>query len=495
MPSIPDEFVPLSVHGPAPRERPEDEPGLGEIIGAAGTANNWVYRGWRWLANREDVAADPAYDPFSDIKGTRYEADPMRFAFSRSEKETAAIISEWEEDEQARSVLAKSGWTGTVAGVGMGLVDPTVFFPIAKVFSGAARGASALRIGADVAITGGASAAIGEAVMYGTTPEYTAGDVAFNVGTATLLSGLLGAGAGALISRQERQAVTQLLQEDRLGLGDEVYAPQPQAAGAAASDTRQLQMRSAPLLNRLPDPTAKLSPPRRVLNSGILSARRAVADLVETPYIFEENLQGVATTQGPALSRQVQMEIARARVAVTDSFDQLYARYRTGQTETAVQKVMRGARDLTQAPADGKLRFPEFKAEVDKALRNGDTHDIPEVAQEAQLVRRELSAWRDRAIAAKLLPEDVDVATADSYMMRIWDKRKLVAQRPQVVKTFADWLEGEQLRKAQAQERIAGISSQLDDATKKVAAAEVVAVSDFRWAAVGSASAPSSCSA
>ena len=64
-----------------------------------------------------------------------------------------------------------------------------------------------------------------------------------------------------------------------------------------------------------------------------------------------------------------------------------------------------------------------------------------------------------------LLPEDVDVATADSYMMRIWDKRKLVAQRPQAVKTFADWLEGEQLRKAQAQERISGISSQLDEAS------------------------------
>ncbi|MFN7125293.1 MAG: hypothetical protein ACK4M8_05380 [Allorhizobium sp.] len=468
MPSIPDEFVPLAVQGPAPSEPQQDEPGLGEIIGAAGTANNWVYRGWRWLANRDEIEVDPGYDPFSDIKGTRYETDPMRFAFSRSQKETAAIIGEWEDDDQARSVLAKSGWTGTVAGVGMGLVDPTIFFPIAKVFSGAARGASALRIGADVAITGGASAAIGAAVMYGTTPEYTMGDVAFNVGTATLLSGLLGTGAGALISRQERQAVTQLLQEDRLGVGNDLYAPQPQAAGAAASDTRQLQLRSAPVLNKLPDPTAKLSPPRRVLNSGILSARRAVADLVETPYIFEENLQGVATTQGPALSRQVQMEIGRARVAVTDSFDQLYARYRAAQNETAVQRVMRGARDLTAGPAEGKLRFPEFKAEVDKALRSGDVHDIPEVAEAAQLVRRELSTWRDRAIAAKLLPEDVDVATADSYMMRIWDKQKLIGQRPQVVKTFADWLEGEQVRKAEAQERITGISRQLDEASQKV---------------------------
>src|SRR5690606_21247116 len=118
--------------------------------------------------------------------------------------ETAAIMRRWDEDEEAGDVLARSGWGGTVAMIGRGMADPTMFLPVAKIFSGVASGATALRMGADVAIAGAVGSAISEAGMLATTPEMDSGDYALNVGTATILSGILGTGAGALLTRSSR---------------------------------------------------------------------------------------------------------------------------------------------------------------------------------------------------------------------------------------------------------------------------------------------------
>lgn len=464
MPLIPDEFIPLRATSPETDRPALGEPGIIDTASSAGTLYNWPYRSYRYMANRAGADIEPDHNPFDLIKGTKYESDPARFAFSRNGMETQAIMREWDEDEAAKDVLGRSGWTGTVASVGMGLLDPTIFLPVAKVFSGVAAGANALRLGADVAIAGGAGAAIGEAAMAATTPDYTAGDVALNIGSATVLGGLLGAGAGALLSRGERQALADTLHADREAWGAEI-STQPASAGAAASDTRTLEMRKLPGLSKVPDITSKISPPRRVLNSGFLSARRTVADLVETPYIFDQNVEGVATTQGPALSRLAQLETGKARVGVATMFDDAYSRYRFGNAGAGkVKKAVTGALDLTGRATDGKATFPQFKEMVDDALRNGDAHEISEVAEAAKHIRSNvLTPWRDRAIKLGLLPEDIDVKTADSYMTRVWNKERLIADRPNVVRTFADWLSGEEGKKLQIQTRLQGQQDLLDN--------------------------------
>lgn len=458
MPSIPDEFIPLRATSPQADPEPRDEPTYFDTLKAGGVAQNWPYRAYRYVANRADVTAEPDYNPFAEIKGTKYESDPERFAYARNGAETAAIKAEWDEDENAHDVLSRSGWSGTVAQIGMGMLDPTIFLPVAKVFSGVAQGQRALRIGADVALTGGATAAVGEAVMYGTTPDYTVGDAAAGVGSATVLSGLLGFGAGALLSRGERKALEGKLDADRQDWGRSLSG-QPQSAGAAAADTRMLELNTPNMLKNLPDLTAKVSPPRRVLNSSFLAGRRAVADLVETPYIFKENIEGIATTQGPALDRSIKLETGKARVLTAQTLDTLYTRYRFGDGGAGrVQKMTTGAADLLGRDTGGKLTYPQFKAAISDAMRNGDASEIPEVAEAAKVLRREVfEPMKDRAIKAGLLPEDVDVSTAESYLMRVWDKEKMIARRPEVTRIIGDWLEGEQAKKAQARDRIAGL--------------------------------------
>ncbi|GAA2871966.1 hypothetical protein GGQ99_000959 [Aminobacter niigataensis] len=461
MPTVPDEYVPWQVPVAKPAAAAPEAPATMETVRAAGTLANYPYRSWRYLENREGAVTDPGHNPLEMIRGTKYEADPERFAYARNEQETRSIMQEWDDDEQAADVLGRSGRKGMVAAVGMGLVDPTIFLPIAKVFTGAAAGYRALRIGADVALASGASAAIGETAMAVTTPHYGADDVAVGIGTATILGGFLGAGAGALLSRAERNTIVKALDADRVEIPSS-----PQAVGAAAADTRQLELDSAPLLDKLPDPTAKISPPRRVLNSPFIAARRATVDLVETPYLFKENREGVATTQGPALDRLAKNEVNKARVGLARMIDSAYARYRFGgEAENWRQSLsQRGARlmDHTGRPSE-KVSQPEFRAMVDEALRNGDQHPVQEAAEVAKFLRNTiLNPWRDRAIKAGLLPEDVDVATADSYMIRVWNKQRLIGERPRAVQVFSDWLEGEEAKKAALQDQLRDLQGKLD---------------------------------
>ncbi|NRF12280.1 hypothetical protein [Agrobacterium pusense] len=471
MPSIADEFVPLRTRAPQEADLAQPEPTVMQTLQAAGISANMPYRVWSYMANRQNVATDPTYNPFEDIKGTKFEADPQRFAYARNREETQAIMQERDRDEEASAVLNRSGWGGTVASIGMGMADPTIFMPVMKVFSGAAAGYNALRLGADVAIAGAAGSALSEAGMMATTPDMTAGDFAQNVGTATILSGILGAGAGAFLSGAERKAVEAKFHQDRVAWGDDLSpTPQPQSAGAAASDARNVQLVKTPF-DMLPggDPLGKLSPTRRVLNSPFQSARRALVDLAETPYLFQGNADGVAVTSGPALDRQMKLIIRRNRVGLSDTLDSTFTRYRLGQDDANImQKAAMGLADIRGATG-GKLTRQEFKSAIDDALRSGDTHAIAEVAEAATYIRNTiLNPMRDRAIKAGLLPEGVEPETAASYMMRSWDKAKVTAQRPAVVERFTDWLESEQVRKASIQDTLSDLGGKLDAAEARI---------------------------
>ncbi|MER2632417.1 MAG: hypothetical protein ABTQ30_00975, partial [Rhizobiaceae bacterium] len=237
MPSVPDEYVPFRAGRPL-----EVIPDLKQEFGifdretwaAAGTDVNSFYRSWRFAANRDDVVTDPDHNPFDMIKGTKYEADPARFAYSRNADETRAIISEWDEDEQAKDVLARSGWAGVVASVGMGMLDPTVLIPVGGVAAGLGRGARAALLARNVALSAGAGAAISETAMAVTTPDYTLADAAIGIGSATILGGLLG-GAVGLISRGERAALTTVFDADRKEWAGEIASPALPAARSAGA--------------------------------------------------------------------------------------------------------------------------------------------------------------------------------------------------------------------------------------------------------------------
>lgn len=501
MPSIPDEYVPLQPMSPRVAQPQPEVPGIVETLGATNTLFNGVFRSYRYMINRGDNPVDLNHDPFAMIKGTKYEAGPERFAYSHNERETRAIMSEWDADENARDVYSRSGWTGVVAAAGIGLLtDPTIFLPIAKVFTGTKAGLTALRLAGDTALSGAMGASVNEFMMAKTTPEYTSTDAAINIGSATLLSGLLGGGAGALLSRAERNALTDALHADRVAMTNDLQpvTNDMQPGGAAVSDTRDVRLVKTPIdkaldaVRRVVPPSiadyipktdifAKFSPLRRVLNSEFVSARRALVDMAETSHLIEGNVDGIATTQGPALDRLVKLYVRQSRVALSDKLESAFTRYRGGHVDLGgirqqAQRASFAVADL-RGRTDGYLTYGQFKDAIDEALRNGDQHAIPEVAEVAQWARSNIVVpWRDRAIKAGLLPEDVDVETATSYMMRSWNIQKIIARRPEVVERFAKWLASEDSKKIAIRDRVSGdydslrvYSSTIDDLEGKLA--------------------------
>jgi hypothetical protein len=228
------------------------------------------------------------------------------------------------------------------------------------------------------------------------------------------------------------------------------------AAGAAASDTRKIEL--VPFgLSEIPGVRTvveKTSPMQRLLGSESVSARRATADLAETSLLTRENLEGKVTTAGPALDREARLMINQGQVAIGDELSRQFSEYRFGE-QRAAPRMRAGFEDFTGRAPDGKMSYDAFKEAVTDALRNGDTHEIPQVQMAAQTIRNKVfEPWKKRAIDAGLLPEGVDVKTADSYVQRLYNKQAIAAKRPEFVDRVTDWLAGDQQAKAESQQKI-----------------------------------------
>lgn len=274
------------------------------------------------------------------------------------------------------------------------------------------------------------------------------------------------------------------------------------AAGAAPTDTREARLadyslRNIPVLGRIIDAAEqnipgvarvtgavgiaveKMDPTLRIMNSRFTSARRVGADLFESALETTDNALGRATAQRGIGAAETEINLARRQTdySVKMVLDDAWKRHVFGSAEAAprmaaerVAWANRGGRN------DGRMTMEAFREEVGKALRRGDTHEIPEVAESAKWFRANVfDPWKDRAIKSKFLPEDVEPSAAMSYFSRLYNTEKMKSRPDAFVKQTADWLEGEQTRKAGLQarlqdldERRAGISAEGKKAAAKI---------------------------
>jgi hypothetical protein len=159
-------------------------------------------------------------------------------------------------------------------------------------------------------------------------------------------------------------------------------------------------------------------PVLRTILSPSAEVRNMVQDLVETPLKYEKNYSGIATSLPvESLARQGKGLLGQA----VEQADNLYTTLRKGGTHN--------------------LNPAEWREAVAKAMRRADDHVIPEVAQAAKTLRRVLfEPLKERAIKIGALPENVAVDTADSYLIRVYDREKIVARRPEFEQINYEWL-------------------------------------------------------
>lgn len=463
---------------------PAPEPGVptdgGEaIFGAAFRQSNSVVSALQYMRNSGHYAPQPDYNPVDDMKSWK---DPKYFlnhgeAFvgSQSPAETAAIKSQVDQEETDRRTLASNGKIGFVAQTMSGLLDPTMLLPGGVAVDAAKGGLTFSKAAVQLGKAGFMQTTAQEALLQGSQETRDWSESALNVASGTLLTALLGGGAVSLLGAGERAALETKLHADRAEMNAHAENPptgevppvaananEPAgtataaSAGAAASDTRKIELVDFGL-NQVPGlrtVVEKTSPMQRLFGSESVSARRAAADLAETSLLTKENLEGGVTTAGPALDREARLNIQQTQVQVGDEMSRLFSEYRFGE-QKSVPRARAGFEDMTGRAPEGKVSFDEFKEQVTDALRNGDIHENPQVQAAAQFIRAKVfEPWEKRAIDAGLLPEGIDVKTADSYVQRLYNKQAIAAKRPDFVNRITDWLAGDQQAKAQSQEKI-----------------------------------------
>ncbi|SEE51926.1 hypothetical protein [Bradyrhizobium lablabi] len=187
----------------APTPKPSDDELLGSAFRTQNSFGSIINR-----LGRGSFTPQPGYNPVDDLKswddGEYFRTHGSTFMGSQSPEETQAIKAEIDKGRKDREALAAGGSNGTVAGLAIGLVDPTMFMPVGN----AVRLARAATIGGEMANT---ALSVGkmalmqstaqEALLQASQPERTLSESAINVGSNTLLAALIGGGAYGLLAK------------------------------------------------------------------------------------------------------------------------------------------------------------------------------------------------------------------------------------------------------------------------------------------------------
>lgn len=273
---------------------------------------------------------------------------------------------------------------------------------------------------------------------------------AANVAVDAMVGGILGAGAQLLASAGQRTAVSQAVSSNLRGNDS------PQSIGAAQvfnTTLDQEQLAGVGLINK----TLSVNPGGRLAQSPSRASRAINQQLAENNYFFAKNDEGLAT-----------FTAAETKIKQYDAM--LYKQMES--TKDAYQAYSKNIR----AAGGKRMNFVDFNEAVGMAMRRGDQSDIPEVAQAAAQIRPMFEATKVRMQELGILPEDVDVSTAQSYLPRIYKFDKILSDRTEFRERIANWIQGISAKGADAASaRIEKIDSGLSAAAEAEPRAKALA--------------------
>ncbi|WP_311752898.1 hypothetical protein [Proteus columbae] len=364
----------------------------------------------------EDVEG---YNPFEDeLTLSGYEDYADAFIHSNSPQETAAIKQRIDREKNDRQQLMDSGGAGIVSSIAMGVIDPinvaAMMIPGGAIVKGGSVGATAGKF----ALANTAGGVASEMALHSTQETRTLTESAINVTLDAMIGGTLGSAAQLVRNRGE------LINKVR----NDIIEPQPSnnppanqsgdrsigAAEVANTTLEQETLKGPSFVNR----TMMVSPVGRVAQSPSKTARQINQQLTENNFTFAKNEEGIATfTAVETKVRGYETLVYKQVESTKDHFKQ----YRQS-----------GGRDMS---------YYQFSEAVGDAMRNGDTHAIPQIAEAARSIRPIVEATKDRMVELGILREGVKVTTAQSYFPRIYKFDKILNDRTEFKKIIADWLE------------------------------------------------------
>lgn len=414
------------------------EPSFSEALGAAWRQENII--GSVMSSPRRSVddfhRIDPDYDVFKDIDGYEQYADRFEEVFNADAAQAVKIAIDQETKD--REILAASGMLGVGLTVGVTLADPTILLPGGAFVKAGRLGYSATRSFLALGTAAAAATAVQEAGLQATQELRTAEESTLAIGGSAILGGILGAtGAkvlnhvGRAYSLPEWQRGGKVL-EDALApefdaatdelhreLNEITKARQALSAATSPTDTLDDLSIAGGAASRVAHATAQLNPLLRTLTSPSTAVRGVASQMMETPVYLKKNFRG----EGDIAAETAMHEFSRGAVS---------------QALEIQRKAFSDARKLGL-----KLTEQDFRAAVGAAMRRGDKSNLPGVETAAKAWRTHvIEPLKERAIKAGLLPEDVQISTAESYFSRVYNRPLIEAQESEFKGIVRDWISG-----------------------------------------------------
>lgn len=398
--------------GQMPAQVPEERPSVLDVLGAAERTSNVVSMAYDAATQpKPQVAPVKGYDPVTSVpKGMEGYAD--RFLDSQSPQETAWISQRIRAEMADRDVIRRAGGWGTAATIGFGLTDPLTLASMTIPVAGETRLATMARL----AGVNAGTAALQEGVAHELSPTRSQGESLMNVGASAILGGLLGTIAGK-VPKAELAKLAENLDAD---LAPHLNPGEFSTAGAAAvtrSDLAGNTIATGAARTLAEGPIGRVAPGLRVLTSPSNEARELVQGLAETREILQKNTEGVAT------ATPIETQLRQQEGVWWQGWQARAQAFRDYRERVA-----------GDPSAGDPLSRREFNQAIAEAMRRGDEHPIPEVAQAAKDTRRLVfDPMTQRAQKIGLLPEDLTTVGARSYLTRQYDRVK-------IAKALPDWM-------------------------------------------------------
>lgn len=392
---------------------PTDKPApsfLNDTVPAAFGLENDVVNAYQAMT-APDFPRNPDYPITQKLKDSGLWDDYRdNFLHVQSDEEFNYVASKITEEQQQRDVLLRSGWAGTIAAIGAGVLSPTMALP----FMGEERGLAAVGRGLFMGAVAGAAQ---EIPLQANQETRTAGDSLFSIAAATVLGGFLGGAHVALLPGEEQSIVDSMANVRRT-------TPVPTPAGASVSAAEDAGvLAGGSVIKKATDildsnPVTR-SPVTDAIMSDYDTSRWTMSQLSDAGMSMEKNAAMVPTTPGGTVENRVESWYGN-NVKGIEALDKEYADYVFGgnapRFAPSVRATITGALDKT------KLSKGEFLSEITKAGWNNDEHEIPAVANAAKAIR---AAVYDPILkemqAVGLLSDKIDLVADPSYINRMFD--------------------------------------------------------------------------
>ena len=413
---------------------------FGEVTGAAFRQENIVGALVSKVVGQPDTKDNPNFDAYSFFTDAEKlnENFVMSAIYADDESEIEAVRSQMAMELKDRQTIQQAGALGGVMTMVAGIASPLTFLSVGGVALNTYRAGKSILSGA--AVTSSVVAvdtAIEEAALHSQQLTRTFGESAINVSAGVLLGGILGGGAASLskygIDQKQIAELEDVLNvEPKIAAGinpaiNAETAPIGESIGAAKTfGDQQVKGKVAKFVTK----ALGFDPLSRTITSDNPFTRQIAVRLAENPI----EMDGQVLQAAESLA---QLHSGKYATALQENA-QFFNAYKKSGDITKVENTPTST--TTFREGKGKLNKREFNKAVATAIRKGDS-DIPEVKAAADMWRKELyDPLKNEMVAQKLLPEDVDVATANNYLNRVWDKDKITANRPAFITKVSNWL-------------------------------------------------------